>query len=163
MQAVGLQQLDPVTQNLKAKLGERLIAIVLFGSRSRGEGGSSSDWDLFLIAEGLPDNRFDRQLALRGLLPAQSAGVSMVAKTRGEFETTFPALYLDLAVDGIVLYDPEGYMQEKLREIRRIVKEAGLRRTRRGNDVIWSWRQAPQGRWRIDWSGVYGLERRSGV
>lgn len=158
MAAVKLQMLDRVIEALKAKLGKDLTGVALFGSRARGEGGSSSDWDLFVIAGGLPENTFDRQLALRAILPKTSEPVSMVAKTRREFETTFPPLYLDLAVDGIALYDPEGYMKGKLKEIREILKHAGLSRTRRKNALIWRWRKAPQGRWRIDWSGVYGLE-----
>ncbi len=163
MSTAEFEQLKPAIENLKVKLGENLIAVTLFGSRARGEGGGSSDWDLFLIAEGLPENRFDRQLALRALLPADSERVSMVAKTKREFEGTFPPLYLDLGIDGIVLYDPEGYMKGKLQKIRGILKDTGLSRTRHKHGLLWKWRKAPQGRWRIDWSGVYGLERRSGV
>ena len=133
------------------------MAIVLFGSRARGEGMTGSDWDLFLVAERLPENLFDRQLALRSLLPAESEGVSILAKTREEFEVSFPPLYLDLAVDGIVLYDPGRYIEEKLREIRRIIARAGLRRARRKNALTWQWRERPQGRWRIDWNGIHGF------
>ena len=120
-------RLDPVVEALRARVGEDLVGIVLFGSRARGEGGGHSDWDLFLIAKGLPENPFDRQLALRSLLPVESGGVSILAKTREEFEASFPPVYLDLAVDGLVLYDPERYIQRKLREIRGIIERAGLR------------------------------------
>jgi predicted nucleotidyltransferase len=163
MNTATIATLDPVTEALKAKLGDDLIAVVLFGSRARGEGKRSSDWDLFLIAEGLPENPFDRQLALRTLLPRKSARVSILAKTQREFETTFPPLYLDLAVDGVVLYDPQAYMQERLNKIRRIIEEASLTRARRRNALVWEWREVPQDRWRIDWSGTCGLERRGEV
>ncbi len=163
MPTVKFQRAEPAIDAFKAKLGEGLIAVVLYGSHARGEGGRTSDWDLFMIVEGLPENPFDRQLALRALLPPEVAGVSPVAKTKREFETTFPPLYLDLAVDGIVLYDPEGYMHGKLQEIRALITAAGLRRVRRGNALIWKWRRAPEGRWRIGWSGVYGLDRGGAV
>lgn len=163
MAAVTPRWLDLVLETLTAKLREELVAFVLFGSRARGEGKNGSDWDIFLIMERLPENPFDRQLALRALLPREAAGVSIVAKTREEFETSFPALYLDLAVDGIVLYDPGGYMQGKLHEIRGIIERAGLRRGRGESALIWRWRKRPQGRWRIDWSGVHGLEGGSTV
>lgn len=158
-----LEGLHPVIEALKGKLGEGLVAIVLFGSRARGEGGWRSDWDLFLIAEGLPENPFDRQLALRALVPKDSKGVSVLAMSREEFEAGFPPIYLDLAVDGIVLYDSEGFMAGKLEEIREIVKRAGLKRTRRQDTLLWKWLRRPQGRWRIDWSGVHGLKGRSAV
>lgn len=163
MAAVTPRWLDLVLETLTAKLREELVAVVLFGSRARGEGRNGSDWDIFLIVERLPENPFDRQLALRALLPREAAGVSIVAKTREEFETSFPPLYLDLAVDGIVLYDPEGYMNGKLQEIRALITAAGLRRVRRGDALIWRWRRAPEGRWRIGWSGVYGLDRGGAV
>ncbi len=149
--------LDSVIETFKAKLGDALIGVVLFGSHARGEGRSSSDWDLFLIAEVLPDNPFDRQLFLRSLLPPTAGPISIVAKTRREFETDFPPLYLDIAADGIVLYDPEGYVKGKLEEIRRITRQAGLRRVSKKGKLVWEWARPPRGRWCIDWSGVYGL------
>lgn len=153
-----LQKLHPVIEALKAKLGEGLVAIVLFGSRARAEGTGGRDWDLFLIAERLPENPFDRQLELRALLATVAEGVSLVAKTREEFQAGFPPLYLDLSVDGIVLYDPEKYMTAKLEEIRGIIRLAGLWRSRRNDGFIWKWRRRPQGRWCIDWSGVHGFQ-----
>jgi len=163
MLAVKFRRLDPVIETFKAKLGDALIAVVLFGSHARGEGGSSSDWDLFLIAEALPDNPFDRQLFLRSLLPPMAGPISIVAKTRREFETNFPPLYLDIALDGIVLYDPDGYMKGKLEEIRKITRQAGLRRIRKGPALIWTWETPPPAGWRIDWEGLHGLKGRSAV
>jgi predicted nucleotidyltransferase len=153
-----LNALNPVMEALKAKLGEGLVALVLFGSRARGQGKGQSDWDLLLIAEWLPENPFDRQLALRALLPTEPGAISLVAKTPQEFEAGFPPLYLDVAVDGVVVYDPQGYMKRKLEEIRGIIRQAGLRRSRRKDAFIWKWREKPQGRWRIDWSGLHGFE-----
>jgi predicted nucleotidyltransferase len=153
-----LQRLHSVIEALKAKLGEDLVALVLFGSRARAERASLSDWDLFLVAERLPEHPFDRQVELRSLLPTVAEGVSMVAKTREEFQAGFPPLYLDLAVDGVVLYDPENYMTAKLEEIRGIIRHAGLWRSRRKDGFIWKWRRRPQGGWRIDWSGLHGFE-----
>ncbi len=42
----------------------------------------------------------------------------------------FPAFCLDLALDGVILYDTDGYMEAKLRRIREIVKKTGLKRER---------------------------------
>lgn len=156
-------RLESALEVLKSQLGDNLIAAVLFGSRARGKRGKTSDWDLFLVAEGLPDNSFDRQLALRTLLPKDAGGVSIVAKTKREFESNFPPLYLDLATDGLVLYDSQDYIKNKLIEIRGIIQKAGLKRTRRRDSLIWQWEKRPAGHWRIDWSGVHGLQGRGSI
>ena len=57
-------------------------------------------------------------------------GVSVLAKTQMDFEEGFPSFCLDLALDGVILYDTDGYMESKLRRIRKIIKETGLRRER---------------------------------
>jgi predicted nucleotidyltransferase len=44
--------LAPVLETLRNGLGDDLVAVVLFGSRARGEAGPESDWDLLLIGEG---------------------------------------------------------------------------------------------------------------
>ncbi len=49
---------------LRAALGERLVAIVLFGSRARGDSTADSDWDLLVIAEGLPERTLERHFYL---------------------------------------------------------------------------------------------------
>jgi ketosteroid isomerase-like protein len=37
--------LGPVIESLRAGLGDNLVAVVLFGSRARGEAGPESDWE----------------------------------------------------------------------------------------------------------------------
>jgi len=49
-------------------LTERLVAMVLFGSRARGDASEASDWGLLVIAEGLPARTFDRNPQLKQLL-----------------------------------------------------------------------------------------------
>lgn len=36
---------EPVIESLRAGLGDNLVAVVLFGSRARGEAGPESDWE----------------------------------------------------------------------------------------------------------------------
>ncbi len=54
---------------LRQGLGERLVAIVLFGSRARGEAREDSDWDLLVIAKALPDDYLDRHFLLKRIGP----------------------------------------------------------------------------------------------
>lgn len=140
-------------QALRSALGQRLVAAVLFGSRARGHAHDASDWDLLVIAEQLPERAFERHLFLKRVLPASCRGaVSMLAKTPTEFESRVPSLYLDIALDGQILYDPQGYAAARLAALRRLIQEAGLYRERTAAGDAWRWRTPPAQPWRLDWS-----------
>ena len=61
--------LEPVVSALRQALAPNLRAIVLFGSRARGDHQPESDWDLLVIADRLPERTFPRYLYLKRLLP----------------------------------------------------------------------------------------------
>lgn len=153
--------LPEVVEALRQELGSALRGVVLFGSRARGEGRPESDWDLFVVADTLPSSPLERGKALRHvLLPRWRGRVAITAKTPQEFETEFPSYYLDVATDGQILFDQNGYLQNRLTRIRQRIKEAGLRRQKIGRDFLWTWEIPPEGPWQIDWSGVRGLSAR---
>ncbi len=133
-------------------LAERLVAAVLFGSRARGDARPDSDWDLLVLAEGLPDRPFERLLYLKRLLPEQCRGaISALAKTPREFEAHLSSLYLDIALDGQILYDPRGYAAERLGSLKELMDEAGLYRERTEAGDLWRWKSAPSGPWALEW------------
>ena len=137
---------------LRKVLGEHLVAVVLFGSRARGDARADSDWDVLVLAEGLPQNPFDRQLFFGRLLPSDIPGaITVVAKTPKEFEAYLPSLYLDIALDGQILYDPSGYAADRLAALRRLIKEAGLYRERTEAGDMWEWETEPAGPWAVEW------------
>ena len=120
--------------------------------------------DIFLAAENLPNHPFERQIFLRKIIPKEfPLQVSLYAKTVEEFERDFPAIYLDIATDGIILFDSDNYALRKLQRIREIIQEAGLKRVKRFGSFIWVWEEQPEVGWGIDWSGVYGFKRGSKV
>ena len=140
---------------LERGLGDRLVAVVLFGSRARGEAREDSDWDLLVLALDLPSRLFQRHRVLKQMLPAAERGrISLLAKTPQEFEAPLPALYLDIALDGIVLYDPELYIADKLVVLRQLIGQKGLRRERAGRDLVWRWQEFPGFGWSIEWEGA---------
>ena len=136
---------------LRALLGDRLIAVVLYGSRARGDHHPYSDWDLLVIAEGLPQDVWERARFFTG---APILGqLQCMAKTPEEFESYLPAVYLDIGLDGQVLFDPGGYAAERLAKLHRIIAAAGLyREAVPGAGFIWDWDDPPPpGKWTNEW------------
>jgi predicted nucleotidyltransferase len=118
----------------------------------RGDHWPESDWDLLVIATGLPEKLLERYHYLKSTLPPGMRGaVSMLAKTPEEFEARVSSVYLDIALDGRILYDPLGYAVEKLATLRRIMDKAGLYRQRTPSGDMWVWRDPPRGPWAIEW------------
>lgn len=148
----GLDQLKPVVDSLRAGLKDKLVAAVLFGSRARGDNHPDSDWDILLIAHALPDKAFTRHLTLKHALPDDWRGaVALLAKTPSEFEVGIASVYLDIALDGIILYDRSGYMQTRLARLRRLIQEKSLRREQRGRELIWHAEASPASGWQLSW------------
>ncbi|RMF27351.1 MAG: nucleotidyltransferase domain-containing protein [Chloroflexi bacterium] len=149
------EEIKPVIEALRKGLGESLIAVVLFGSRARGDATPASDWDLLVITRDLPARHLDRYRLLKAHLPPTWRGrVSILTKTPTEFEATLPPLYLDIALDGVILYDPSGYARMRLQALRRLIEIKGLRREKRGHDLIWTWQTFPGLNWSLGWEEV---------
>ena len=147
-----VHEMEEVLAALKQGLVDRLVAVVLFGSRARGDAHEASDWDLLLIARDLPPKPFQRHLYLKRMLPEDWRGrVALLAKTPEEFEAYLPEIVLDIALDGIILYDSHGYMAERLARLRRLLRERGLHRIQVGRDFIWRWERFPGVHWSLDW------------
>lgn len=125
-------------QALQRGLGDRLVAVVLFGSRARGDAREDSDWDLLVIARDLPADYLDRHFMLKRMLPDEIRGmVSIISKTPSEFEQALPPLYLDIALDGRLLHDTDDYAANRIELIRRLITDAGLERERTAAGDIW--------------------------
>ncbi|NLG85005.1 MAG: nucleotidyltransferase domain-containing protein [Firmicutes bacterium] len=142
--------MSEVVQALRQGLGENLVAVVLFGSWARGEAGPESDWDLLVLAHGLKP--LPRHFRLKTMLPEAWRGrVSILAKTPSEFTARPAELYLDIALDDVVLYDTDGYITQRLAYLRDLIARHGLRRERIGREMPWNWRQPPGSSWVLEW------------
>lgn len=139
---------------------DKLVSIVLFGSQARMDSYPESDYDIFIIAEGLPSNILKRLFLVRQPIIARfKEKISTISKTPEEFEKGFPSLYLDLALDGKILYDRNRYFQTKRNRIKQIIKESNLVRRKEKNEFSWDWIKSPVGGWAIDWSGFHELSK----
>ena len=142
----------------KSYLGSRLISLVLFGSRARGDANKSSDYDLFIIAEKLPSKPFQRVLFIRSPLRGQyDEKFCIIAKTPEEVLQGFPPLFLDLGIDGIILFDRNDFFKDLQARIIEIIRQAGLQRRMENGEFHWEWRNPPKKGWEITWGGYRAL------
>jgi predicted nucleotidyltransferase len=145
--------LNGVVSKLREGLGGDLVVVVLFGSRARGEAREGSDWDVLVIANGLPGRTLERAIRLKRMFPPEYRGeVSLLAKTPEEFMSNLPDLYLDIALDGVVLYDVDGYVAKRLRFLKALIQRKGLQREREGGDLMW--RQPTASNWSLEWEEI---------
>lgn len=142
----------------KEFLGDCLTSIVLFGSRARGDAKEGSDYDLFIAAEELPIKPFKRVLFIRSPLKGQfPEKFCIIAKTPAEIMKDFPPLFLELGLDGIILFDRGDFFKKLQVRIREIIQQAGLQRKIEKGEFYWAWENSPQKGWEIKWSGFREL------
>jgi len=71
-----------------------------------------------------------------------------------EFDLIFPPLFLDIALDGKILADRDGFMEERLKKIRKIMKDSSLYRIKDGGEFLWQWNSPKKPGWKLDWGGL---------
>ncbi len=149
-----IEELQPVVAALQNTLGSDLVALILFGSQARRDAQPDSDWDLLLLAEHLPDSPWRRQQQIAALLPVEwRHRLSVLAHTPAEWFVRVTPLALDIALDGIVLYDgSQGLVSSRLAALRRQLAQIGLERQPIDSEWIWVWQDAPPTHWELEWA-----------
>lgn len=85
-----------------------LRGAVLFGSRSRGDELPESDWDIGVIHSGRP------------IVYDYPESWDLFLWTERKWDRGF-ALQVELAKDGIILFDPDGIIEKKFSMIREFI------------------------------------------
>jgi predicted nucleotidyltransferase len=133
---------------LREQYGDRLISVAVFGSVARGTQREDSDIDVLVIARDLPRGRtarVDEFLPVEARLEPWLAAprpdllpvaLSPVFKTPEEAEAGSP-LFLDMVEDARIVYDREGFLENRLGRLRERLAALGSRRVWRGNSWYW--------------------------
>lgn len=154
-----IEYINQIVDSLKSRLGDGLISVVLYGSVARGDAGEGSDVDLLVVSDLFKDPYGDRfrlfQEIENSLLLSEARRrlkrlgfgtlISPVPLTREEIKGN-PPILLDILVDGLILYDKDGFMEKHLRELDAKLKALNARRV-----------QLPGGRWYWDLKPDYRL------
>lgn len=132
---------------------DRLEGVVLFGSVARGDWKRESDIDLLVVVQGWREirdwerieelsplkNRLARRDSQAGAIQAGFYPAIHVLPLSPEEMQSFRPLYLDIATDGIVLFDKEGLMSRFVGSVREEAERAGAKRVVSANgSFYWS-------------------------
>ena len=127
---------EEIEKFCSATRGKGVRAIILFGSRAKGDYTENSDVDLCLIADDLPQDLFQR----RYLAPPGYSLLSVFGFYPHEFLAMLESanlFTLDIISYGRVLYS-DGFFEKIQKACYEVVKKYGLEKEERG----WSWRKS---------------------
>lgn len=115
-----------------------IVGAVLFGSRATGTATPDSDADILVVAEGIPPKRHRRVeeiFSIKRSLPGIPVDILLLTpdEVRQNFQNHNP-LFLDIAEEGIVILDRNGFLEALRSETRAYVRERRIRRTPGGWD-----------------------------
>jgi predicted nucleotidyltransferase len=139
---------DVLLSQLESFYGERLVSVVIFGSVARETQNFSSDIDVSIIAQELPEGRIRRIREFEAvedriepfLKSLQKEGIntriSALIKTPEEAKNGSP-LFLDMVEDAQILFDKGEFFSALLKRLKKRLKALGSRRIWKGNAWYW--------------------------
>ena len=135
-------QEDPlilIVNCLRKKFGRRLLGVMLFGSRARGDYKSHSDYDIFVLLKDLnKKDKFQAYEALREFRNRYYKDTSLVVLSREEiYKNIDSPIILNAFYEGEILYDKEGIMKKIKKKILCKMKELGMRRVKKEWGYTW--------------------------
>lgn len=127
---------------LYEKFDQRLLSVVLFGSVARGNWSENSDIDLLIVVEGWEGKAvWERVRELRAVerrleksseyLNALRAGYTPLIQPYplDPYEAKkFNKIYLDLVIDGIIIYDKDEFIERIMDSLRKELEKIGAKK-----------------------------------
>ncbi len=122
----------------QAAFGERLVGVLALGSWARGEAAATSDIDVLMVIDR--DTPLTRDLYrtwdLHPLAVADRVVDAHFAHP-SPTGTTPGAVWCEAAVDGLLWYDRDGQIEQRLAEIRRAIAERRVVRSFAHGQPYW--------------------------
>jgi len=124
-----MKEVYKAVENLVNALGDKIVAISLFGSRARGENLEYSDYDFFIVVKNfeVEDRRFLLYHYLYEVLKHDITIVDMDYEKLFREDLIITPLLLNIAWDSIILYDPTNKLRELFNRIKERVREKLVR------------------------------------
>ncbi len=135
---------------MKIHFAEKLVSICVFGSLARGTPAPSSDIDVMVVAENLPEDvgertqstnyihqmlkKTDASATLRNL--GRSTLISDIFLTPQEVEK-HPPILIDMVEDALILYDRADFLRKVLKKLGRKLEELGARKVVTKKGYFW--------------------------
>lgn len=157
MDADRLPILELAVSRMFEVLGGKLESIVLFGSLARGVTKPYSDIDLLVIAKEIPKRYSDRVKIINKIKSSKSidelivnlwrrkgvyADFDILLLDEEEASRTHP-FYIDMTEDRIMIFDRNGLISKKLKEVRKRLKSIGAVKVEEA-DGSWYWILTPK-------------------
>ena len=121
---------EAIVNKAQGQFGDQFIGLVLFGSQARGDSHDNSDTDLIIVLDPLIPIR--REL-YRAWPRNDDDSIAIHFASLPEDEQTVGSLWLECALDGIILSDPSQRIARKLRKIKAIITSGHvIRKTTHG-------------------------------
>lgn len=141
--------LDRLLKLMREQMGERLLAVCLYGSLARGQAHQGSDMDLFIVVQGEQKEAENLWAAAHRALDATPEYEALVQRdiwpdlspfivTQTFLAAETPWLLLEVQDHGIILYDPQEVLADKLEAVRQRMKELGTKKVMMP-DGSWYW------------------------
>ncbi len=133
-----------LSARLRHLQGSCVRAVLLFGSRARGEALERSDVDLFILHEGcdIEDPVLRRRhlyKLLREAIGSEFGGLTLIDMEIEDFlrPKEINALLLNLYWEAIPIYDVTGKLQGFLEHVKERIARSGLKRVWDGRTYRW--------------------------
>jgi len=111
-------------ENLVRELGDRIVAVALFGSRARNEASERSDFDFLVVVRNFndKDRRFRIYHRLHGVIKRDVTVIDVDENELFRDDLEINPLLLNIIWDSVILYDPTGRLKELSERVRSAVE-----------------------------------------
>lgn len=139
IQNLYLNYISFISDKLEEIFQDNLISVVLFGSAARGEAREGSDIDILIVAEKFGiEGRFEVFNIIEKDLKASQEYMELKEKKLGTLISPIPltpseveknpSILLDIVTDGIIFYDVDDFIENKMEHLRKKLKKIGSKK-----------------------------------